>query len=242
MKMKQTQVPFFVLGFLFLVWAAFMKFALIGYGVSALVLAGVGLVIWLYTFLHKKPRIVLTVLLVIFAAVFTTAEIPVVRASAGTPGAEADYLIVLGAGVNGSVPSLSMVNRLTAARDYLNAHPACIAIVTGGQGTGEDITEARAMTDWLTEQGIDPSRIIAEERATSTAENLEFSFALIPDAANARIAVCSSEYHLYRAEQMAEKLGYSVSGVPGTTTKPVLMVNYFIREGFGVIYMTLFGT
>ena len=181
----------------------------------------------------------LTVLLCIGAVVFTAAEIPVVKASKGTPEA-ADYLIVLGAGVNGTAPSLSMVNRLTAAKDYLDAHPDCIAVVTGGQGRGESITEAAAMTDWLTAHGIPQERIIREDRATSTAENLEYSFALIPDAANAKIAVCSSEYHLYRAEYAARQMGYTLAGVPGRTTYPVLRLNYFIREGLGVIYLHIF--
>ena len=217
------------------------KFALIGYGVTALVLAGVGVCILLYLFLPRKLKIMLTVLLCIGAIIFTTAEIPVIKASKGTPDADADYLIVLGAGVNGSAPSLSLVNRLTAARDYLDEHPNCIAVVTGGQGRGENLTEAQAMADWLTARGIATERIIREERATSTEENLEFSFALIPDAAHAKIAVCSSEYHLYRAEYMARQMGYELSGVPGRTTYPVLRLNYFIREGLGVIYLHIFG-
>ena len=217
------------------------KFALIGYGVTALVLAGVGVCILLYLFLPRKLKIMLTVLLCVGAIIFTTAEIPVIKASKGTPDADADYLIVLGAGVNGSAPSLSLVNRLTAARDYLDEHPNCIAVVTGGQGRGENLTEAQAMADWLTARGIATERIIREERATSTEENLEFSFALIPDAAHAKIAVCSSEYHLYRAEYMARQMGYELSGVPGRTTYPVLRLNYFIREGLGVIYLHIFG-
>ena len=217
------------------------KFALIGYGVTALVLAGVGVCILLYLFLPRKLKIMLTVLLCVGAVIFTAAEIPVIKASKGTPDADADYLIVLGAGVNGSAPSLSLVNRLTAARDYLDEHPNCIAVVTGGQGRGENLTEAQAMADWLTARGIATERIIREERATSTEENLEFSFALIPDAAHAKIAVCSSEYHLYRAEYMARQMGYELSGVPGRTTYPVLRLNYFIREGLGVIYLHIFG-
>ena len=239
--MKKKHLPGLIAAGLCFLLALGFKFALIGYGVTALVLAGIGVCILLYLFLPRKFKIMLTVLLCIGAIVFTAAEIPVVKAAKGAPDTEADYLIVLGAGVNGTAPSLSMVNRLTAAKDYLDAHPGCIAVVTGGRGRGESITEAAAMTDWLTAHGIPQERIIREDQATSTEENLEFSFALIPNAANAKIAVCSSEYHLYRAEYMARQMGYTLAGVPGRTTYPVLRLNYFIREGLGVIYLHIFG-
>ena len=163
-----------------------------------------------------------------------------VRAAKGAPEAEADYLIVLGAGVNGTVPSLSMLNRLTAARAYLEAHPGCVAVVSGGQGPGEEISEAEAMSRWLRANGVDGNRLLLEDRATTTLENLAFSFALIPPEGRDRVAVVSSEYHLYRAEYLARCLGYTVAGVPARTTLPALRANYYIREALGVVYYTLF--
>lgn len=217
------------------------KFALIGYGMMSLLFAGVGLLILLFLFLPRKLRIMLTALLVIGVLVFGAAELPVLLAAGGTPDMDADYIIVLGAGVNGSSPSLSMVNRLTAARDYLAANPDCIAVVSGGQGPGENITEAEAMFRWLTAQGISSERLLLEDKATSTLENLRYSLALIPDAEHAAIAVVSSEYHLCRAQRMAELLGYSVGGIPGHTSYPVLKLNYFLREALGMIHLTVFG-
>ena len=183
----------------------------------------------------------LTVLLAVGLVVFTLGVVPVVRAAGGTPGFDADYLIVLGAGVNGTAPSLSMLNRLSAAKANLDAHPACTAIVSGGQGDGESITEAEAMRRWLTSQGVSPERILEEPRSTNTAENLQYSAALIPDARSARIAVCSSEYHLYRAGYLGRQLGLELGAVPARTSLPVLRLNYFIREGLGVILYRLTG-
>ena len=219
--------------------AAFFRFALIGYGALALCFAGLGVCILLFAFLPRKFRIMLTILLALCLLLFAGGEYPVLRASRGTPDFDADYLIVLGAGVNGSTPSLSMLNRLAAAKSYLDAHPGCIAVVSGGQGEGEDITEAEAMYRWLTAQGVPSARILRENCAASTLENLKYSLALLPDAADARIAVCSSEYHLYRAQYLARRLGFAVGAVPGKTTLPVLRLNYFIREGFGVLYYAI---
>ena len=106
----------------------------------------------------------------------------------------------------------------------------------GGQGDGENITEAEAMRRWLTAQGFDPERIVCETRSKNTEENLAFSLALIPDAARARIAVCSSEYHLYRARLLGRRMGCELGAIPAKTTLPVLRINYFIREGLGALY------
>ena len=216
--------------------AAFFRFALIGYGMTALCFAGLGVCLALYAFLPKAFRIMLTILLALGLLLFIVGEVPVIRAAGGTQEMEADWLIVLGAGVNGSAPSLSMVDRLRAAKAYLDAHPSCVAVVSGGQGPGEDLSEAEAMARWLRAQGVPADRIVREERSTSTQENLAFSLALIPDAHQACVAVCSSEYHLYRAQFLARRLGYELGAVPARTSLPVLRLNYFIREGLGTLY------
>ena len=222
--------------------AAFFRFALIGYGYMALLCAGVGVCVLLYAFLPKTFRIMLTVLLALGTLLFTVGTVPVVRAAGGTPDCDAQYLIVLGAGVNGTAPSLSMLNRLSTAKAYLDAHPDCVAIVSGGKGGGEQISEAEAMRRWLTAQGIAEDRIVMEPRSRNTLENLQNSLALIPDAKSARVAICSSDYHLYRAQYLARALGCEPGAVPARTTLPVLKLNYFIREGLGNVYYHIFGT
>lgn len=229
-----------------LVVAAFLKFALIGYGFMAMCFVGLAAVLALYELCVRKRwkgwRRVLSAALILGFAFFIACEMPVLLASRGDDLTEPDYLIVLGAGVNGTVPSLSMRNRLDAALEVMNESPDCIAIVSGGQGQGEDITEAEAMYRWLTDKGIEKERLWKEERSTSTEENLAFSLAMIDDAETADIAVVSSEYHLYRAKLLAkENHGLDVFGVAGKTSYPVLKVNYFIREAFAVAYLWVFG-
>ena len=173
--MKKKAVPLLLAALCFAL-AAFFRFALIGYGVMALICAGLGVCILLYAFLKRIIRIMLTVLLALGLLLFSVGEVPVLRASGGTPDYEADWLIVLGAGVNGTAPSLSMLNRLTAAKAYLDAHPDCHAVLSGGQGPGEDITEAEAMRRWLTAHGIPDSRIIVEDKSLTTAQNASYTF------------------------------------------------------------------
>ena len=128
--------------------------------------------------------------------------------------------------------------------DYLTAYPDAACIVSGGQGGGEDITEAECMYNYLTAAGISKSRIILENRATSTMENLQFSFDIIRergDEPDGNIAIVSSSYHLYRAKCMARMLGAEAAGVAGTMGYPIYMLNCYIREAFGVTHLWVFG-
>ena len=117
--------------------------------------------------------------------------------------------------------------------------------VSGGQGEGEDITEAKAMADYLTAHGIDSARIVQEDQSRTTRENLENSFAILRargyDPANG-VGIVTSEYHLYRAKRMVRALGAEPVGIAAETTLPTMRVNYFIREAFAAAYMQLAGT
>ena len=131
------------------------------------------------------------------------------------------------------------------ARTDLGANPDALAVVSGGQGEGEDITEAEAMADYLTAHGIDSARIVQEDQSRTTRENLENSFAILRargyDPADG-VGIVTSEYHLCRAKRMARALGAEPVGIAAETTLPSMRINYFIREAFAAAYMQLAGT
>jgi len=230
--------------------ALFFKFVLAGYGMTALVFFCAGLVILAFYALGilsqkragraKTLRRVLTLILIAGLIYFAAVESVIVKNSVSDDGG-ADYLIVLGAGVDGTVPSISLRDRLEAALEYLNANPGAIAVVSGGRGEYEDITEAECMYIWLTDRGIAPERLIKEERASNTSENIAFSLELIKsDTAKAEptIAVLTAEYHLYRAKEIAKREGVvNPLGVAARTSIEALKINYFIREAFAVTAM-----
>ena len=83
-----------------------------------------------------------------------------------------------------------------------------------------------------------------EDKATSTMENLQFSFEIIRsrgDEPDGNIAIVSSAYHLYRAKCMARILGADAAGVRGNMGYPIYMLNCYIREAFGVTHLWVFG-
>lgn len=157
----------------------------------------------------------------------------------GTAEPDAQTLIVLGAGLHGDVPSATLTSRLKVALDYLNAHPNAVAVLTGGQGTGETVTEASAMAAWLTNRGIDPARLYLEEQATDTRENLRFSKAIIEkDDLPGPVAVVSNGFHLFRAEILAKNAGL---GAVQTVSAPIplawLIPSVYLREYCSILLM-----
>lgn len=240
-------VPFAAVGYV-------CKFMIRGYSFTALVCLGIIGVILFYTLMPLVGRvfpqfarvttIVFTVLLLCGLALFSFTEYHIIQASFGTPDAEAEYLVVLGAKVRDDGPSVSLWDRINAAADYLKAHEDTIAIVSGGQGEDEPITEAQCMHDELVKLGIDESRIWMEDKATSTDENMRFSLDLIEEKTGTRpekLAILSSEYHLYRSSLMAKKLGIEFVGVPAKTSRLSQLVNHAMREVAGVWHFYIFG-
>ena len=78
---------------------------------------------------------------------------------------DVEYIIVLGAHVNGTRLTLALLERTRRALQYMEDHPETKAVLSGGRGEGELITEARAMYHYLTEHGIAPERLFLEERS-----------------------------------------------------------------------------
>ena len=156
----------------------------------------------------------------------------------------ADAAIVLGAGVNGTEPSLSLRTRLDKALEYLEYWPEIPAVLTGGTGYGEEISEARCMYDDLTERGVDPDRLILEDQAGNTAENFALSRPLLEaagvDPAADTVAVVTNDFHIARSELIAARQGYGDTvGIPAPLPWPHLTVNYYLREAFALVKTAL---
>lgn len=246
-------LPWLSCGFLAAL-AFFLKFCVPGYSFSALVCLCLIAIILFYTFMPmvglKFPAFakittrIFTVILAIGLLVVGVTEAVIIHASFGDPEETVEYVVVLGAKVNKDGPSVSLWDRICAAYEYLEEHPDVIAIVSGGQGTDEPITEAECMYRELVALGIDPKRIWREEEATSTWENLNFSLELIEEKTGQRpekLGVLSSEYHLFRAGLQTRKCGVEFVGVPARTSRVSQMINHFMREVAGVWHYLLLG-
>jgi len=144
------------------------------------------------------------------------------------PSYREDAVIVLGCGVRGEVVSGQLASRLEAALRYYRKNPNALIVVSGGQGKGEDITEALAMERYLVERGVPKDSIIKEERSTSTYTNLLFSKGLFDDRFDTpyKTVIISSDYHIYRAIRLSKRLGLDCTHVHGNTAWYEMPVRY----------------
>ena len=145
-----------------------------------------------------------------------------------------DYIIVLGAHVDGTRMTLALLERARRALLYLEENPGTKAVLSGGKGDGENISEAEAMYRYLTGHGIDGDRLIREEESTSTKENLEFSCRKI-GTTDCSVGVVTNNFHVWRGAAIARKCGFrEVAMVPSRYRSWRLFI-YIPREILAII-------
>ncbi len=148
-------------------------------------------------------------------------------------------VIVLGCKIQDDQPSTMLRNRLERALDYLKEHPESPVIVAGGKGQDERYTEAYVMKKYLTEHGIDETRIYQEDSSTNTEENIAMSRAVIQERdLPQNMIIVSDSFHLYRATLHARQLGISCSSIHSQTPVSVFL-GYWVREILGILHTTL---
>ena len=185
---------------------------------------------------YVPPRMIVLpgrILIAAGLALFLAVEGIIFAAGCAAPIQGLDCIVVLGAKVNGTQPSGALRNRIQVAAEYLQANPDTIAVLSGGQGSDEQISEAACMYENMIALGIDPSRLILEDKSTDTSENLIFSRRLIPK--DASVGLVTNNFHIYRSLRLAKGLGWQVSGIPVHTTA-ISFPHYMMREFIGVMY------
>ncbi len=191
-----------------------------------LLMAGVGY--WIFRWRNRKLRgRALVLLRIVQSAVVLGGVVCVVLLVAiWTTGrnnepVNSDYLLILGARVKGETVSLSLKNRLDRGADYLNRYPEARAVLSGGQGPGEDLSEAEAMKRYLVARGIPENRLILEAYSTDTAENIWFSKEILKeqgaDPEKASITIVTNDFHMLRAKMLAKRAGLQVTGYSSRT-------------------------
>lgn len=140
-------------------------------------------------------------------------------------------MIILGAKVNEDGISKTLKRRLDKAIEYYNTNKNINnIIVSGGQGSDEVVTEALAMKNYLVKNGVSEDKIIMEDKATTTLENIIFSKKIITDKnLKGKVLIVTSDYHLFRGQFIASILGIDNEGL--CSISPLSSrIYYMIRE------------
>lgn len=147
------------------------------------------------------------------------------------PASGADYVVVLGAKVNGSNPSRALKSRIVTASSYLKDNPTAKVVVTGGKGEGEEISEALCMKRALLALGIEEKRILLEDRSTNTVENITFASRLI-EKKDSFVVVVTNDFHALRGRLLADRAGFVRVESLGAPSAPLMKLHYYTRETF----------
>jgi len=150
-----------------------------------------------------------------------------------------DYIIIHGCGlIGGEKVSKLLGNRIDKAID---AYQRCmkraekkgtagpILIPSGGKGYDEKLSESQAMKNYLLEKGIPEERIIMEDKSPSTRTNLINSFDIIQGRGGGKIALVTSNYHVYRCLALAKELKIKCTGI-GAPVAQYFWPSAVIRE------------
>lgn len=153
-----------------------------------------------------------------------------------------DVVIVLGCIVNGTRPGPFLRSRINKAYDYLTENPSSIAVLSGGQGAGESISEAQCICDNLIEKGIDEKRLLIEDKSTSTFENFKNSAQVLEQNGiyDKEITIITNEFHEYRASKFAKKCGFVPYRCPSKTPW-IGFMPFATREIYAIVYQVYLG-
>ena len=191
---------------------------------------------------NKAMKIITDIILVLIILFFVYAAAAIglmIHGSKKQPP-EGATVVVLGCQVRGDVPSLALKYRMDAAFEYLSDHPDSKAVLSGGQGEGENMSEAQCMYSYLTAKGIDGSRLFKEDRSTTTQENIRFSREIISqNALDPRLAIVTDWYHEFRAGIICSRQGAEYGAVSADTA-PHLTAHLVTREIFAIPHEILF--
>jgi uncharacterized SAM-binding protein YcdF (DUF218 family) len=106
--------------------------------------------------------------------------------------------------------------RLLETFDLLRKGTVHSAIVSGGlvDAIRKEVVEADALAEQLTAWGIDPSRIIVEDKARNTYENAKNSEAIVRAHGWHDVLIVTSAFHMQRAYGCFRAVGLEVDTLP----------------------------
>lgn len=173
-------------------------------------------------------------IVVISLVIFIGLQSIIIYNANNKPPKNAEYIIVLGAKVNGEVPSYTLSKRIDNAYIYLINNPDTKAILSGGKGNDENISEAQAMYNELDKRGISKDRLIIEDKSKNTMENINNSKELMEDS-NSQVVIVTTDFHVFRAVTMAKESGFNNVYGYGAKSLYWLIPNDYVRESLAII-------
>jgi len=148
--------------------------------------------------------------------------------------------MIEGHDINDAYPAPQTKARLDAAVELAKQEPEARIIVSGAKGFDEPVTEASAMAKYLKSKGIPENKIIQEDKARDTSQNLKYSKPYM----KGRTVIVTNDFHLYRSLYLAKKQGLTnIEGeaAPTLVKNPLLWTGFYGHEVLGLSFAFISG-
>jgi uncharacterized SAM-binding protein YcdF (DUF218 family) len=147
---------------------------------------------------------------------------------------EAPVIVIMGAAVRGDGrPGPALVRRTRAALRLGERFPGAVFLPTGG-APGGGPAEADVMARLLVQAGVQPERIVRDDRACDTLESAVNCAAILRRLGATVVLVCTDRYHLPRCRLLFRLAGVTTTAEPVPrdldTTAPLTRLFYGARE------------
>jgi uncharacterized SAM-binding protein YcdF (DUF218 family) len=138
-------------------------------------------------------------------------------------GGPVDGIILLGGSVEaadsasrGSLVANESAERVLDTIQLAHRYPNARILISGGGGTvfGDGAAEAPVIAAYFKSIGIDPARLLVEDRSRTTSENAVFSRELAKPREGEHWLLVTSAWHMPRAVGVFEKAGFPVVPYP----------------------------
>lgn len=143
-----------------------------------------------------------------------------------------DYVVVLGARVNGSSPSLMLKDRLDKTIEIYNHNKNIKVIVSGDSQESSIYDEITVMSNYLINNGISKDNILEDKYGISTYDSI---YRIKDKVKDKKIIIVTQKYHLYRSVYIAKSLGIDSVGISAKEYKYPGQIYRDIREIFARI-------
>lgn len=219
----------------------------IGMIIPMMILLSMATVLAVFRFLQRYENKILRVIddmiligVTLFIAIAAAVSLIMCFGFEKTDAQSVSVVIVPGAKIHGDRPSVMLGARLNKAVELLEKNENAVCIVSGGQGSDEQYTEAYVMKKYLEEQGIADERIYAEDQSVNTKQNFTYSAELIKQySLSGNVAITTDFYHSYRCVFYARLAGIKASAYPCSTERYLLPAQW-VREIFAVLKAYVF--
>jgi uncharacterized SAM-binding protein YcdF (DUF218 family) len=156
-----------------------------------------------------------------------------------------DAIVVLGASQYNGTPSPVLAWRLTHAKTLYKDGVAAVVVTVGGKMPGDQYTEGGSGRDYLAQNGVPRSALIAVPTGRDTWNSMEAVAALAKTRGWDSIVIVTDPWHAFRCREMAQSLGLTATTSP-VHSGPVVQsrgeeARYIARETAAYVWWRLTG-